>query len=275
MRLSFCFLSNNIQNFQNMDQSFHFSLNDNSCISSFTKNVLFNPPIARYCYIPNWNYKWKIYHSYPTIDMFWMRQDSLYMAENADIIYIGDDDMEFKEGSTEVINQCCAYMQDNQDCGAIYLGGNFGGEGDFHKDEIYIANKGELGTNRGILVRNKPVILDNRFHALGAIFDCIVGFTCMMQGMYVARRLHVPIEHFTTNILKENHEQLFYDLNYINKLGIRNKVNEVIGEWTDRKGWPPSIFTQYRQAAMKSGYYPKYDIYGNITNEAERKNVKI
>lgn len=269
MRLAFCFLSNNVKNFCKLDESLHYDVHDvsYSCVSSFTKNVLFNPPM-QYCdRWDDWNVKYKTYKFRTPIDMFWMRQDSLDMAGHAELIYIGDDDMIFQKGSTAVINQCCVYMRDNPDCGAIYLGGNFGGEGAFHKDEIYIVNKGELGTNRGILVRNRPIVLDNRFHALGAIFDCIVGFTCLLDGLYIARRLHVPIEHNTTNTLEKDHQNLFYDLNYIQSYGIRGKVIELIGPWTDRKEWPKDIFGFYRREAMRKGYAPRYDILGGVKQE--------
>jgi hypothetical protein len=263
MRLSFCFLSNRKVTFENLINNFHFEADVH--VQSWTKNILLNPPISPHTYAPYWNIKYKEYNSFPVADMFWMRQDSIDMAGHADLIYIGDDDMEFKDKSSEAINECCAYMEENIDCGAIYLGGNFGGEGDSHGNEIYIANKGALGTNRGILVRNRPVVMDNCFHALGAMFDCAVGFTCLIQGYYIARRLHVPIEHHTKTMLEYGHPNLFYDLKYINTYGIRAKMMEVIGgEWTDRQAWPKNIFSIYRQAAMVAGRELVYDIDGNI-----------
>jgi hypothetical protein len=267
MRLAFCFLSNNIENFFYLHGSFHYDLNDvsYSCVSSFTKNVLFNPPIMHINYLEDWNINYKYYRFRTAIDMFQMRQDSFDMARNSDIIYIGDDDMKFRAGSTAVINQCCVYMKDNLDCGAIYLGGNFGGEGDFHKDEIYITNKGHLGTNRGILVRNrKDKLLDNRLHALGANFDAIIGFTCLMQGYYVARRLHVPIEHYTTKIMKKDHHDINYDLGFLRRHGIMSKVNEHIGKWEDHAIWPENIFKLYRNASMRKGWIPKYTPEGDV-----------
>jgi hypothetical protein len=268
MRLAFCFLSNNVSKFFKMDTTFHYSLQNilSTCVSSFTKNVLFNPPM-QYCdHWYGWNVKYKIYHFRSVIDMFWMRQDSFDMAGHADLIYIGDDDMEFLTGSTAVINQCCAYMQDNPDCGAIYLGGNFGGEGYFHKDEIYVANRGALGTNRGILVRNRPELLNNKFHALGAMFDCAVGFSAMLDGYYIARRLHVPIEHHTKSILTEDHKDKFYNLDYIRTHGIRSKIIKEIGEWKERSEWPEEIFRMYRQASWRKGFSPKYHQDGSIIN---------
>jgi hypothetical protein len=214
-----------------------------------------------------WNVKYKTYNFRDAIDMFTMRQDSFNMAKNSDLIFIGDDDFTFKQGSTEVINQCCWYMTRYPTCGAIYLGGNFGGEGDYRKNEIYIANKGHLGTNRGIIVRKRKIILDNRLHALGANFDAVVGFTCLMQGMYVARRLHVPIEHHTTQIMKEDHPNINYNLGYLRTHGIMSKVNKVIGEWKDHAVWPKNIFKLYRQAAMRNGRVFKYDVDGNIEGE--------
>jgi hypothetical protein len=265
MRLAFCFLSNREDGIRNLNLNFQYDINAfPDIIDSFSKNILINPPIQYDAYISGWNTEWIEYHSAPTIDMFSLRQDSLAMARNADIIYIGDDDMAFKEGSSEVINECCSYMQDNPDCGAIYLGGNFGGEGALHKDEIYITNKGHVGTNRGILARNRDEILDNRLHALGANFDAVVAFTCLLDGLYVARKLHVPIQHYTTNIMKEGHKDIFYDLNYLRTKGIMARVNEVIGKWEDHAIWPENIFKYYRQAAMIAGYIPKYYEDGEI-----------
>jgi len=173
-----------------MEKSFHYSLHDVSYsdVDSFTRNILVNPPFPYMFHLPGWNCEYKTYNFRDAIDMFMMRQDSFKMARNSDIIFIGDDDFEFMHGSTAVINQCCLHMTENLDCGAIYLGGNFGGEGDHHKNEIYITNKGHLGTNRGILVRNRKGMMDNRLHALGANFDSVIGFTCLLQGYYVARR---------------------------------------------------------------------------------------
>lgn len=259
-----------------LDLSFQYHVNDvsRSVVSSFTKNVLFNPPIPYYDRWDRWNVKWKTYNFRLHIDMFWMREDSLRMAEDADLIYIGDDDMEFKEGSTSAINQCCNYMQENPDCGAIYLGGNFGGEGDHHKDEIYITNKGHLGTNRGILVRNRDEeLLNRRLHAPGANFDAVIGFTALLQGYYIARRLHVPIEHHTDNVMKEDHVDPFYDINYMKRYGIMARVNEVIGDWNDHAVWPENIFTFYRQAVMRNGWLPKYDVQGNIEKFYDRYNI--
>jgi hypothetical protein len=266
MRLAFCFLSNNVRNFHKLYESFHYNVHDvsYSCVDSITKNVLFNPPMLYCDRWSDWNVKWKSYNFRTPIDMFWMRQDSLDMAGHADLIYIGDDDMIFQKGSTAVINQCCVYMRDNPDCGAIYLGGNFGGEGDKHKDEIYIANTGALGTNRGILVRNRPCVLDDKFHALGAIFDAIVGFTCLLDGLYIARRLHVPIEHDTKNVLKKDHTNLFYNSSYVQEHGMMGKVNKLIGEWKDYNKWPADIFGFYRREAMRKGYAPRYDVLGGM-----------
>jgi hypothetical protein len=109
--------------------------------------------------------------------------------------------------------------------------------------------------------------LDNRLHALGANFDAVVGFTCLLQGLYVARRLHVPIEHNTTQIMKEGHLNLNYNLIYLLEYGIMAKVNEAIGKWEDHAVWPENIFQHYRQAAMRNGYDFKYDVEGNIEGE--------
>jgi hypothetical protein len=251
-----------------MDKSFHYDLvcGGNQCVGSFTRNVLFNPPIPKsltYLY-KKWNIKWKTYESDDRVDFFSLRQDSYDMAPHADIIFHGDDDLEFQVGSTAAINQCCFYMANHPDCGAIYLGGNFGGEGDRHETDIYIDNKGHLGTNRGILIRNRKNILDNRLHALGCNADFLVGFTALLQGYYVARRLHVPIEHHTTKILSEDHPDPNYDLKIIKQRGIMDKVNTVIGKWEDHSVWPENIFKEYKQNAMRKGFAPKYDSYGNI-----------
>ena len=269
MRLAFCFLSNNVQNFLQMIKSFHYDIHDAtySDVDSFTRNVLFNPPVPYMMHKEGWNCEYKTYNFRSAIDMFTMRQDSFKLGKNADILFIGDDDFEFKKGSTGVINQCCVHMTENPDCGAIYLGGNFGGEGEHHGNEIYISNKGHLGTNRGILVRNRKVILDNSLHALGANFDAVIGFTCLLQGYYVARRLHVPIEHHTTKVMKHDHPDINYDLGYLRRCGIMSKVNEVIGKWEDHAVWPENIFKYYRQSAMRRGVKFYYDVEGNIIQE--------
>jgi len=265
MRLAFCFLSNHEDGIRNLTKNFEYDMwQPPDIIESYSKNILVNPPLQPDIYIHEWNVEWRRYESSPTIDMFSMRQDSLAMARNADVIYIGDDDMRFEEGSSEVINECCQYMDEHQDCGAIYLCGNLGYMGDEYKEEIVIANNDHLSTNRGILVRNRRDILDNRFHALGANFEFIVGFTCLLDGLYVARRFHVPIQHFTKNIMTEKHENLFYDLEFIRNRGIMNRVNEVIGEWKEHTIWPKNIFKLYRQAAMTSGFHPVYGEYGEI-----------
>jgi hypothetical protein len=267
MRLAFCFISNTDDGLRELIKYFKYDCAlPPYVVDSYSKNILINPPLAPDCFIGHdWNVEWRAYISFPVLDMFSLRQDSFKMARNADIIYIGDDDMHFEyQKSSFVINECCEYMMLNQDCGAIYLGGNFGGEGDTHGNEIYITNKGHLGTNRGILVRNREQILLNRLHALGANFDAVVGFTCLLQGMYVARRLHVPIKHFTTNVMEEGHPNKFYDLEYLRTQGIMSKVNQVIGKWEDHAVWPENIFTMYRQAAFVRGFVPKYDIEGNI-----------
>jgi hypothetical protein len=264
MRLAFCFLSNNKEKFLAMNQSLCYTSSPYSIIDSYTLNVLFNPPVSPDFKTIEWNCKWMQIYSKEVFDMFSYRQASLKMAGNADIIFIGDDDFEFQYPSYSVIDDCAAYMWDNPDCGAIYLGGNFGGEGKLHGDEIYIANKGHLGTNRGIIVRNRPNLMENSLHALGANFDAVIGFTCLMQGYYVARRLHVPILHHTKNIMEENHKSTFYDLNYLRKYGIMSKINEVIGKWTDHAVWPIEIFSLYRQAAMVNGRMLYYDIDGSF-----------
>jgi hypothetical protein len=265
MRLAFCFLSNKEDGLRNLRSHIYYIMNTPPyVIDSYSLNLLINPPLQSDLYFPDWNVEYRQYFSFPVIDMFSMRQDSLAMARNAEFIFIGDDDMRFEEGSSEVINECCYYMIKNEDCGAIYLGGNFGGEGAKHGKEIYIDNKGYLGTNRGILVRNRPVMLDQRLHAPGANFDAALAFTCLMQGYYVARRLHVPIQHLTTNVMKENHPNQFYDLNYLRSQGIMSKVNEVIGRWTNHALWPTGIFYLYRQAAMRQGFICKYDEDGVI-----------
>jgi hypothetical protein len=265
MRLAFCFLSNHEDGLRNLIKNFEYDMNAPPyIIESYSKNILVNPPLQPDIYIHEWNVEWRRYESSPTIDMFSMRQDSLAMARNADVIYIGDDDMRFEEGSSEVINECCQYMDEHQDCGAIYLCGTLGGLGTQYGEEIVVANDRHLSLNRGILVRNRSEILDNRLHALGANFEFIVGFTCLLDGLYVARRFHVPIQHLTKNIMKEGHENLFYDLDFIRNRGIVNRVNDVIGKWNEHVIWPENLFRLYRQEAMKKGFLPMYHADGEI-----------
>jgi hypothetical protein len=236
----------------------------NSCVDLFTKNVLFNN--VEYCDCWGyWNVECKYYHHGSVIDMFTIKQDSLAMARNFELIYIGDDDFSFQEGSTEVINQCCAYMQDHLNCGAIYLGGNFGGEGDLHGNEIYITNKGHLGTNRGILVRNRYMVLDKRLHAPGANEDFVIGFTCLLQGYYIARRLHVPIGHSRErNHMSEDNLNMTYNLNFLRNCGIMSKVNKLIGQWDDHNIWPKNIFHYYSSMARDRNFIPVYSDTGEI-----------
>lgn len=263
MRLAFCFVSNNIHRFLDLKKSLDYDMKD-SCITSFTINAILTPPFPPIEYIEGWNCIYKYYYFQKIIDMFTLRQDSLDMAKNSELIYMGDDDMTFLPGSNDEINQCCQYMKDNPDCGAIYLGGNFGGEGVNHGNEIYVTNNDYLATNRGIILRNKTVNIDNRLHALGSGTDTMIGFTCLMQGYYLARRLHTSILHNTDNILEVNALNPFYDLDYIRTKGTMKKVNEVIGEWTEFPVWPKNIFKLYRQAALVSGRVPRYDVDGNI-----------
>jgi hypothetical protein len=187
------------------------------------------------------------------------------MAPNADVIFIGDDDMRFKKGSTEIINQCCQYMEDNPNCGIILLGGKFGGEGAHHGDEIYIANKGSMGLNRGIMIRNRPVMMDNRFYALGALDEVVICLTAMMQGYYVSRRLNIScIEHDNLGRISEDNPNIDYNLNYIRTKGIRSKIEKVLGKWESREEWPPGIWVEYRIACTMRDKNPVYDLDGSI-----------
>ena len=156
------------------------------------------------------------------------------------------------------------YMMNNIDCGAIYLGGNFGGEGDSHKDEVYITNNKLLSLNRGIVLRNKTMNMDNRLHGLGWADETIIGFTNLMQGYYLARRMHVPIDHDSKNWLSEDNENLNYNTEYIINEGIGAGINRVIGKWDKLDVWPKNIFNLYHQAAMIKGFRPKYDVDGSI-----------
>jgi len=267
-RLAFCFLSNNYSNFTNMKKTFNYNLHhsSNNNVDSFTCNVLFNPPVYNTHYYDEtvWNVEFKKYNHGKVIDMFAMRQDSIAMAGHSEFIFIGDDDLEFRTGATETINQCVDYMVKREDCGAIYLGGNFGGEGDKHGTEIYITNHGHLGTNRGILVRNRPIVLDNDLHAPGANFDFAVGFTALVQGYYIARRLHTPIDHHTKNVISLDNPNVFYNLQFLQEKGIMSKVNKYIGEWVDHSVWPDEIFTKYNFSAYRKDFKPAYSCEGKI-----------
>jgi hypothetical protein len=272
MRLAFCFISNKQDNLLKLDHNFHYN-NNWSCIDSFTLNVLINPPLPRDFHIfyldYKWNTKWKSYNMAPYIDFFWLRQDAISMADNADLIFLGDDDMVFKEGSTEVINECCLYMKEYSDCGAIYLSDKFGDEYKTHDEKIYIINSGHISINRGILVRNREIVMDNRLHAVGACDDWAVGFTAMMQGYYLARKLYVPIDHpVLTRIGKmgEGGVNIGSDIGFLKTQGIFSKIDEVIGPIEDPGIWPKNIFNLYRQAAMKKGFVPKYDVDGGVAN---------
>jgi hypothetical protein len=268
MRLAFCFISNKLRNLQKLEGNFHYFLTKNSCIDSFTMNVLTNPPINRFSFInEKWNIRWKSYHMSPYIDFFWLRQDAIVMADNADFIFLGDDDMVFREGSSEAIDECCIYMKENPDCGAIYMSNKFGDEYKTHDDKIYVINKGHISINRGILVRNREVVIDNRLHAVGACDDWAIGFTAIMQGYYLARKLYVPIEHpVVTRIGKMGEEgvNIGSDIEFLKTKGIFSKINEVIGPIEDPGIWPKNIFNLYHQAAMKKGFVPKYDVEGEI-----------
>jgi hypothetical protein len=267
VRLAFCFMSNDLRRAVGLSSCFNYTIHvPPYIIDSYTKNLLINPPM-----IPNdvqllsdWNVKWKCYNSGTATDFFSIRQDSLDMAGNSDLIYVGDDDFLFN-GASGIINECCVYMDEHQDCGAILLGANLGGEGEKHGNDIYITNNGHLNTNRGILVRNRHTVMDNRFHALGALEDTIISFTCLLDGYYIARRLNVPIKHSVErNTLMEDHKNQNYDLKFIQTRGIWNRVEEVLGEWPDQNFWPKGIWGEYRQAAMINGFEPKYDPIGEI-----------
>jgi hypothetical protein len=267
MRLAFSLMCAYVERFGKLRESFHYKIGDP--ITSFTKNALTNPPFQRYYYYdfntPDWNVEWKCYNpSEGLIDFFSIRQDALDMSPHADFIFMLDDEFVFKEGSTEVINQCCRYLYDNTDCGAIYLAGNFGGEGDHHGDEIYITNNKLLSLNRGIVLRNKPVNMDNRLHGLGWADETVIGFTNLIQGYYLARRMHVPIEHDSINWLSEDNKNLNYNTNYIINEGIGVGINRTIGKWNKLDVWPENIFNLYRQAAMLKGFVPKYDVDGSV-----------
>ena len=115
MRLAFVAISNRIEDAKKLNENYKYDINTPPYIvESYTKNVLINPPIPRDFYVEGWNCQWKIYHCSPTHDAFWMRQDALDMAKNAELIYICDDDMEFKDGASQWINECCVYMKDNE-----------------------------------------------------------------------------------------------------------------------------------------------------------------
>ena len=264
MRLAFCFMSNSQLSIYELEKNFIYTCKD-SCIDSFNVNVLTNPPVSSLFVHPIWNMKWINYKSSGPIDYFHLRQSSLTMAENADLIYVGDDDFKFKEGSTEIINQCCLYMKYYPDCGGIWLGGKFGEEGARHKDKMFITNKGSLGTNRGIILRNRPELMDNRLHALGACEDAVIGFTVLMQGYYLVRRLNVScIENGEQEILTEDNSNINYNLEFIRTKGIRSKVNQVIGQWDSRTEWPKPIWSLYRDACIKTGRTTRYTNEGII-----------
>jgi hypothetical protein len=272
MRLAFCFISNKKDNLLKLMAHFHYFITKNSCIDSFTKNVLINPPIQKdfpqQLFLGHdWNFKWKSYHMSSYIDFFWLRQDAISMADNADFIFLGDDDMVFREGSSEAIDECCLHMKEHPDCGAIYLSDKFGNEYKTHDKEIYIINSGHISINRGILVRNREIAMDNRLHAVGACDDWAVGFTAMMQGYYLARKLYVPIEHpVVTRIGKMGDKgvNIGSDIDFLKTEGIFSKIDEVIGPIEDPGIWPKNIFRLYRQAAMLKGFVPKYDADGEM-----------
>ena len=267
MRLAFCFMSNNLGNFYALSRNFSYDMAAPPyVIDSFTKNALTNPPIFDHEELATWNCQWKTYNSFNAIDYFSIRQDSLKMAGNADFIFVGDDDFKFRLGSSSVINECCRYMWENHDCGAILLGANFGEEGLMHEKEIYITNKGHLNTNRGIILRNnRQELMMNAFHALGAMEDSIISFTCLMDGYYIARRLHVPIDHIDErNSILTDHPNINYDKNYIVTQGIWSKVHKQLGGWYDQNIWPKGVWSHYHQMSMIRGFTPKYDYEGNI-----------
>lgn len=235
-------------------------------IDSYTKNILGNPPLQPDIMLnDNWNYSWATYCA-NQIDYFHLRQASLKMAGDADFIFVGDDDFIFGAGAPRVINECCQYLLLNQSCGAILLGANFGGEGAKHGDEIYITNNGHLNVNRGIVLRNRDRLMDNRFHATGALEDSIINFTCLLDGYYICRRLHVPIEHsISRNTLSTQHSDMNYDMDFIKSQGIWSKVNKFIGPWQEQSIWPYGIWDKYRQAAMRNGRDIRYGLNGEIT----------
>jgi len=269
MRLAFCFISNNNTNLMHLYYHFNYRMAvPPYIIDSYTMNVLINPPLNYHnVKMDRWNVKWKCYESFAAIDYFSIRQDSLEMAGNADLIFVGDDDFKFNEGSSEAINECCLYMERNKDCGAILLGANWGEEGKLHENEVYITNKGHLNTNRGIILRNRDRLrlMNNGFHALGAMEDSVISFTCLLDGYYIARRLHVPIEHIVErNSLFPGNTNQNYDLDFVRKRGIWSKVVKTLGSWEDQNIWPMGIWQHYRQMAMVNGFLLTYDIDGTI-----------
>lgn len=261
-RLAFCIMSNNIQLFHQMDNSFYYK--GENIVDSFTKNVLFNPPIgAGTTRWGDWNVKWKSYKMEEYIDYFAIRQDSIDLAGNADFIFVGDDDMIFRKGSTAVINECVQYLINNEQCGAIYLAANFGEAYKYHENEIYVLNNGHLGINRGVVLRNrKEDKMDNRLHALGANDDFIIGYTCVLQGYYICRRLHVPIDHPAKNNRVDTSKNSEYT--FMMSKGIMSKVNKHIGKWEDHNQWPENIFKYYTQSVHAKGWKLKYNLDGTI-----------
>jgi hypothetical protein len=101
-------------------------------------------------------------------------------------------------------------------------------------------------------------VMDNRLHAVGACDDWVIGFTAMMQGYYLARKLYVPIDHPVKTRLEGS------TLEHLKTKGIFSKISEVIGPIEDPGIWPKNIFSLYRQAAMRNGFVCKYDVKGGI-----------
>jgi hypothetical protein len=261
-------MTNKLQNFYALGKNFHYDMAANPrVIDSFTKNILTNPPVWKHEELATWNCLWKTYNTPDQlVDYFSIRQDSLNMAGDAEYIFVGDDDFKFNEGSSEVINECINYMWNNNDCGAILLGANFGEEGAKHGDEVYITNNGHLNTNRGIILRNnRKELMVNAFHALGAMEDSIISFTCLLDGYYVARRLHVPIDHIVErNSIMLDHTNINYDKHFILTQGIWSKVHKQLGGWYEQHIWPKGVWSHYHQMSMIRGFTPKYDYEGNI-----------
>ena len=249
MRLAFCFMSNNLHNFNALSRNFDYDMGAPPyIIDSFTKIYCLIHQYQNGNISATWNCLHKKYYSFVAIDFFSIRQDSLEMAGNADLIFVGDDDFKFNAGSSTVINECCLYMSEHSDCGAILLGANFGEEGAKHNDEIYVTNNGHLNTNRGIILRNrKEGLMDNRFFALGAMEDSVISFTCLINGYYIARRLHVPIDHIVErNSIMIDHQNIDYDKKYLMAKGIWSRVHKELGGWYEQDIWPKGVWKEYR-----------------------------
>jgi hypothetical protein len=129
--------------------------------------------------------------------MAWLRQVGAYKQKDADYYIMADANIEFVNGSADMLQQCIDFLERERNFGAVACTGSFGGNASGKEIVYYKAGK-IISTARGIVIRNDfygRLFEEDQLECAGGLEEHLMCIFLNRRGLSIAKQFYHPTKH--------------------------------------------------------------------------------